>query len=133
VVKLLVDEPGSELARDAHQNASARSASALGYVEAVAALTRMRNAGRISAGRLEDGLGDLEQIWRGIDVHSVTADVIQAATRAAIDHGLRAYGSLHLATALALAEIERITFACWDRELRDAAREHGIPLLPQGS
>jgi uncharacterized protein len=132
VVKLLVDEPGSELARDAHQNARAKSASALGYVEAVAALTRMRNAGRISAGRLKEGLSDLERIWRGIDVHAVTADVVQAATRAAIDHGLRAYDSLHLATALALAEVEGIEFACWDRELRDAARERGIALLPEG-
>lgn len=130
-MKLLVDEPGSELARDAHQNASARSASALGYVEAVAALTRMRNTGRISANRFEDGLGDLEQIWRGIDIHAVTADIIQAAAEATIDHGLRAYDGLHLATALALAEVGHITFACWDRELRDAARERGIPLLPE--
>jgi uncharacterized protein len=131
VVKLLVDEPGSELARDAHRNASTRSASALGYVEAVAAIARMRNAGRISAGRFEDGLSDLEQIWQGIDVHAVTANVIQAAAKAAVDHGLRAYDSLHLATALALAEIERITLACWDRELRDAAQERAIPLLPE--
>jgi predicted nucleic acid-binding protein len=74
---------------------------------------------------------DLERLWRGIDVHAITAEVIQGAAQAAIDHRLRAYDSLHLATALALAEVERVTFVCWDRDLRGAARKHGLALVPE--
>lgn len=130
LVKLLVDEPGSDLAREAFRNASLASASALGYVEAVSALTRSRNADRISAARFEASLDELKRIWSAIDIHAVTTEVIEDATQAVVDHELRAYDSLHLATALAVAKVEHVTFACWDHELRDAAQELGIPLLP---
>lgn len=130
-MKLLVDEPGSDIARDEYRHAGFKSASALGYVEAVSALTRSRNGGRITAPQFASAVEDLREIWADIDVHAVTADVIQSASRAVAKHGLRAYDGLHLATVLAVAKVERVTFACWDRELREAAAERGIPLLPE--
>jgi uncharacterized protein len=104
--------------------------SALTRVEATSALTRMHGGGRISAARFEVALRELEGHWNRIEVHSVTDEVLQGAVRAAIDHALRAYDSLHLATALEFADIEKVTFACWDHELRDAARKHGFDLIP---
>jgi len=56
--------------------------------------------------------------------------VIRDATRAVTDHGLRAYDGVHLASALAFVQAERLTFACWDGELRKAARASGLTLLP---
>jgi len=103
----------------------------LGYVEAISALARGRSSGRISAAQFGAAVDDLERLWRGIDVHAVTAEVIQGAAQAAINHGLRAYDSLHLATALALAAVERVTFVCWDRDLREAAQNHGFALVPE--
>jgi hypothetical protein len=44
---------------------------------------------------------------------------------------LRADDAVHLAGALAFAEGEEIAFACWDRELSDAARKHGFALIPE--
>ncbi len=127
---MLVDEPDSDVARDAFGRASAVATSALTRVEAVSALTRIRKGGRISAMQLRTGLRDLEKVWPKLDVHSVTAEVLRQAEHAASDHALRAYDSLHLATALRFAEIEDTSFTCWDRELREAAREHGFALVP---
>jgi uncharacterized protein len=131
VIKLLVDESGSDTAREIYRRASLKSASALGYVEAVSALTRGRNDGRFSVARFEGAIGELETIWNEIDIHAVTTDVIQEASQLVIDHGLRAYDSLHLATAVALARAENVIFVCWDRALRDAAESRGIPLEPE--
>jgi uncharacterized protein len=129
-VKLLVDEPGSEFADEAYKRSSAASTSALTYVEATSALTRMRNGGRLSRARHQSAIDDLDDLWTELDVHSVSDGVIERASRAAARHALRAYDSLHLATALALAEAKGYAFACWDRELRDAAHEHGFALIP---
>lgn len=96
----------------------------------MSALARIRKGGRISATQLEVGLRDLEQLWAEIEAFSVTTTILRYAEHAAIDHGLRAYDSFHLATALRFAEVEDVTFACWDRELRDAAGDHGFALVP---
>jgi uncharacterized protein len=125
-----VNEPGSELASEAYERSSAASTSVLAYVEATSALTRMRNGGRLSDARHQSAIDDLDDLWTELDVHSVGDGVIERASRAAARHALRAYDSLHLATALALTEAKGYAFACWDRELRDAAREHDFVLVP---
>ena len=96
----------------------------------MSALARIHKGGRISSMQLQSGLRELETLWARIDLHSVTAEVLHHAELAAIDHALRAYDSLHLATALRFTEIDKVAFACWDRELREAAREHGFALVP---
>jgi predicted nucleic acid-binding protein len=131
LVKLLVDEPGSDTAREIYGKTSLKSASALGYVETISALTRGRNDGRFSVARFEGAIDELEAIWSEIDIHAVTTEVIQEAARVVIDRGLRAYDSLHLATALALARIENVIFVCWDHELREAAGSCGLALEPE--
>ena len=116
--------------RDAYTAADFTTTSALAYVEAVSALTRSRNTRRIPVTRFRAGLDELEKLWAAIEVHAVTSEVIRDATRAVTDHGLRAYDGVHLASALALVHVERVTFACWGRELRTAARASGLTLLP---
>jgi predicted nucleic acid-binding protein len=126
-----VNEPGSDTAREIYLRASLTSSSALGYIEAVSALTRSRNDGRLSVERFDGALDELREIWSEIDAHAVTPDVIQDAALMVIDHGLRAYDSLHLATALTLARVEKIIFVCWDRDLRKAAEQCALTLLPE--
>lgn len=116
--------------RETYARADFTTTSALTYVEAVSALTRSRNTGRIPVTRLHAGLDELERLWAAIEVHAVTSKVIQDATRAVAEHGLGAYDSVHLASALALIHTERVLFACWDRELRAAAHASGLTLVP---
>jgi uncharacterized protein len=101
------------------------------YVEATSALARMRKGRRLSAAQLRAALEGLDALWETFYVHAVTDKVIQAAAQAALDHALRAYDALHLAAALVFAEGEKIVFACWDRELSEAAGKHGFVLLPE--
>jgi predicted nucleic acid-binding protein len=128
---LLVDEPGSEIAHFVYGNSRFASTSAVAHIEATAALTRMQKGKRISAGRLETALRELEGLWQALYTHAVTDSLIQAASVAAKDHALRAYDALHLASIIALQEVRPLTLACWDEELRNAARDRKITLVPE--
>jgi predicted nucleic acid-binding protein len=91
----------------------------------------MRKGGRLSGQAHRTALDDLDDLWRELQVHAVTDSLIETATRAATEHALRAYDSLHLATIATFGDAEQVTVACWDRELREAVREHGFALIPE--
>lgn len=131
MVKLLVDEPGTEEAEQAYADADGVRTTAIAHVEATAALTRMRKGGRLTPKQLRQGLDDLESLWRGLYVHAVNDELLARAAESARDHSVRAYDAVHLASALSFAAGETLEFACWDRELREAAQAHGFALLPQ--
>jgi predicted nucleic acid-binding protein len=91
----------------------------------------MRKGGRLTSTQLGRAIDDLESLWRGIDSHAVNDALLAKAADSAHTHSLRAYDSVHLAGALSFAAGEKLEFACWDKELRDAARKHGFALTPQ--
>jgi predicted nucleic acid-binding protein len=91
----------------------------------------MRKGGRLTPTQLRRAIDDLESLWRGIDSHAVNASLLAKAAKSARTHSLRAYDSVHLAGALSFAAGEELEFACWDKELRDAARKHGFTLVPR--
>lgn len=104
---------------------------AIAYVEATSAVTRMRKGNRLSPAKQRAALDELDAIWPTLDVHEVTDRLIQVAAKATRDHALRGYDAVHLAGALAFAEGEEIAFACWDHELSEAADRHGFALIPE--
>jgi uncharacterized protein len=126
-----VEEPGTEEAQDAYNDADGIRSTAIAYVEATAALSRMRKGGRLTPVQLRRALDDLDNLWRGIDSHAVSDALLAKAAESARTHSLRAYDSVHLAGALSFAAGEQLEFACWDKELRDAAKRHGFALIPQ--
>lgn len=81
--------------------------------------------------QLRHGLDDLENLWRGLFVHQVSDVLLARAAGAARTHWLRAYDAVHLAAALTFAAGEELEFACWDRELRQAAHGLGFALVPE--
>jgi predicted nucleic acid-binding protein len=91
----------------------------------------MRKGGRLTPARLRRGLDDLESLWRGLYVHAVNETLLAQAAESARAHSLRAYDAVHLAGALSFAEGEKLEFACWDEELRDAAADKGLELVPE--
>ncbi|HKI67891.1 MAG TPA: type II toxin-antitoxin system VapC family toxin [Solirubrobacterales bacterium] len=133
LVKLLVDEDGSDLARSTYADADGPRTTAIAYVEATSAVTRMRKGKRLSAAELRTALDELDTIWAALDVLEVTDTLVKTAARTARDHTLRAYDAVHLAGALAFAEGEEIAFMCWDHELNEAADKHGFVLIPERS
>lgn len=127
----MVDEPGAEEARRAYSEADGVRTTAIAHVEATAALARMRKGRRLTPTQLNRALDDLESVWRGIFSHDVNDALLAQAAESARAHSLRAYDSVHLAGALSFAVGEELEFACWDKELREAAKTHGFALLPQ--
>jgi predicted nucleic acid-binding protein len=127
----LVDEPGTEEARSAYSEADGVRTTAITHVEVTAALSRMRKGGRLAPTQLRRAIEDLESLWRGIDSHSVNDALLAKAAESARTHALRAYDAVHLAGALSFAAGEELEFACWDKELRSAAKKHGFTLVPQ--
>jgi predicted nucleic acid-binding protein len=91
----------------------------------------MHKGRRLSSQAYRAALRDRDELWDELQVHSVTDSLIATASRSAIEHTLRAYDCLHLATIATFADAERVTVACWDRDLRKAVREHGFPLVPE--
>lgn len=91
----------------------------------------MRKGGRLTPTQLRHATDDLESLWRAIDSHAVNDALLAKAAESARAHSLRAYDSVHLAGALSFAAGEELEFACWDKELRDAAKKHGFALVPQ--
>lgn len=126
-----MDEPGTEEAKQAYADADGVRSTAIAHVEATAALARMRKGKRLTPSQLRHGLDDLEGLWRGLYVHAVNDELLARAAQSARDHSLRAYDAVHLASALSFANGETLEFACWDKELRDAAKKHGFALVPE--
>ncbi len=131
LVKLLVEEPGRDLAVEIWNDASDIVASRLAVPEVSAALAAARRAGRI------DGLSEREarRRWgrhlRAVELVELTSDVADRAARLAGEHDLSGADAVHLASALSLGPSAPIV-VCWDRRLSTAAVEAGLSVAPSG-
>lgn len=131
LVKLLVEENGSEVVERAAGDAEMIAALLLTYVEARAALARMRVDGRLESGSQGEAVAELDRVWATTAKVPVDADLVTRAAALADRHGLRAYDAMQLSGALSIGEAEQPHFACWDDDLRAAARAEGLLLVPE--
>lgn len=102
--------------------------STISYVEARAALARMRAGRRFGERDMRRARRDLDQMW--LDMLSVPTDdeLLATAAELADEHSLRGYDAIQLATAASLQGARDLRFSCWDIELNAAARRHGLRL-----
>lgn len=129
IVPLLVEEPGTEHARDQWLAADRIVTVRLTPVEARAALAQAERTGRVAPtqrrhlGATLDGL--LEQV-NYVDIDQALVDL---AGGLAEEHALRAYDAVHLAAALAVASDDLVVVA-GDRALTSAAHAAGLATSP---
>jgi uncharacterized protein len=129
LVKLLVEEIGSDLAAELWDGCDAAVASRLAYPEVRAALA--------AAGRNHDlgshGLAAAEQAWEeywpATRPVELTRAVERQAGQLAAQYALRGTDAVHLASALALAD-PGLILAAWDRRLRAGASAAGVAVAP---
>lgn len=135
LVKRYADEPGSEAVRALDDSVVC----AIARVEVPAAIWRKHRLGELSATDAAVLVEAFEWEWHGdatadaaFSVVALTDDVLEAAALACARHGLRAYDAVQLAAALAAtaADESLTTFACYDRELSDAAAQEGYSTMP---
>jgi len=123
-VKLLLNEPEAERARELWWDAEAIFTAAVAEVEACAAIAR-----RLSKGPAAVARSELAMRWTEMEVVPVDDALLAAACAVAERHRLRALDAVHLAAAHRVFD-PRLVLATWDAELGVAARSAGFATVP---
>jgi predicted nucleic acid-binding protein len=129
LLKLYVEEDGSTLVRDGVGRASHLATSAIAYVEVHSALGRRRRGGDLSPADFRRSTREFEEGWERYVRVDVADPLVREAARLAVEHLLRAYDAIHLASALAVRVGGGTMFASWDDDLDSAAAGEGFPLI----
>lgn len=128
LVKLYVEEEGSEAVRSQVSNAKAVATSTIAYVEARAAFARKHRAGDLSEEEYHQVLDTFRQEWPAYLAIDASEAIITMAGDLAERHDLRGFDAIHLASALALRDKIQspIDFSCADERLTAAAEAQGL-------
>ena len=129
LVKLVVDEDGSDLAAQLWDGCDAALASRLAYPEVRAALAAAGRNHDLSQDDLDTAEQAWEQYWASVRPVELTAAVERHAGQLARTHALRGADAVHLASALALADPDLI-LAAWDRRLHAGAAAAELRVAP---
>ena len=129
LVKLLVNEPGSEAAAVLWDSCDAAVSSRLVYPEvcaALAAVSRNRNLDEESLASCER---DWEDFWAAIRPVEFTERVSRTAGGLAKRHHLRGADAVHLASALEI-DSSALIVAVWDRRLHAGVTAEHLAVAP---
>ena len=129
-VKLLVEQPGSELAAQLWDGCDAAVSSRLAYPEVRAALAAAGRAGHLRPAELRRAVTAWEEFWAAIRAVELTDSVAVHAGDLAGRFSLRGADAVHLASLLAIGA-DDILFAVWDHRLRAGASAAGVNVVPE--
>ena len=123
LVKLYLDEAGSERMTDKVRAADLVMVSVLAWPETLATLARSHRDSRISAAAYDAVHARFVADWTQLSAVDLDGRVLEIVDRLVDAHPLRGAHAAHLASALALREAGLdVEFACSDRMLLSAAR-----------
>ena len=129
LVKLLVQEEGSDPVAELWDGCDAALASRLAYPEVCAALAAAGRNHDLSHDDLDLAEQAWEQYWASVRPVELSAAVERRAGQLARTHALRGADAVHLASALALADPD-LVIAAWDRRLHAGAANAGLQVAP---
>jgi predicted nucleic acid-binding protein len=129
LVKLLVDETGSDLAAALWDDCDAAFSSRLANPEVSAALAAAHRNHELDARRLRAARLDWSRYWAAVRPVELTEAVEDHAARLTAVHALRGADAVHLASALAIDDADLVV-AAWDRRLHQAAVTEGLRIAP---
>ncbi len=121
-VKLIVDEPGSDLAADLWDGCDAAVSSRLAFPEVRAALAAAHRNRDLTDAALEAAETAWQEYWSATRPIELTEAIEQRAGDLARQHALRGADAVHLASALAIGEPELLV-AVWDHRLHAGAHQ----------
>lgn len=123
LLKLIVEEVGSDRAQLIWDSADALASVALVTVEARAALAAAARGGRLTASQHRRAKEALASLIGDLHVVQITDELVASAADLAETEGLRGYDAVHLAAALTTG-VAVLTSA--DAELCNAASRQGL-------
>jgi len=131
LVKLYVEEIGSEEIKGIILEATVVSTSKVAYAEARSAFARKQKEDGFSIARLRKIVEDFNRDWESYFLIEITDGLIKIAGDIAEKHLLRGFDSIHLASAVILkCKIKsEVYFSSNDTKLNQAARKEGIIVL----
>ena len=129
LVKLVVEEAGSDLAAELWDGSDAVVASRLAYPEVRAALAAAARNHDLDKASLHAAEAAWEEYWAAVRPVELTVTVEQHAGRLAGRHALRGADAVYLASALAISDPSLI-IAVWDRRLHTGAAAAGLRVAP---
>lgn len=129
LVKLVVEEDGSDVAAELWDGCDAALASRLAYPEVRAALAAACRNHDLSEHDLDTAEQAWEQHWAAVRPVELTAAVERHAGELARSYSLRGADAVHLASALAIGDPDLI-LAVWDRRLHAGAATAGLSVAP---
>lgn len=141
LVKLYVEEDGSEDVDTAVRSASRVATSSVAYPEARATFARLERDEGITSEEHRAAVADLDADWERLGVLDLTRNLSRFCGRLARKHGLRGFDAVHLGSAVAVrvaselkreadrrragseVAVEEVFFHAYDRRLQRAARQ----------
>ena len=132
LLKLLIIEPGSDQMQRAASKADAIAVCRITWAETMVGMARRQRESPDDADVLEQARQQLIRSWPLCTIVEVSQQLVESAGRFADAFALRGYDSVQLAAAhqLAQATDQRLTFACFDRRLHQAASVLQLEVLP---
>ena len=129
MVKLLVQEPGSDLAAELWDGCDAPVASRVAYPEVCAALAAAARNHALTGDEASAAARTWEEFWAATRPVELNAAVQRHAGELARTWALRGADAVHLASALAIGDADLVV-AVWDRRLHAGARASGLRVAP---
>lgn len=129
LVKLLVEEPGSDTAALLWDGCDAAVSSRLAYPEVCASLAAAGRNRHLDEHSLASCERQWEDLWATMRPVEFTPSVERSAGRLAKRHGLRGGDAVHLASALEMGAAE-VVVAVWDRRLHAGAVAESLSVAP---
>ncbi|MCB0980113.1 MAG: type II toxin-antitoxin system VapC family toxin [Acidimicrobiaceae bacterium] len=123
LLKLIIEEDGSDRAALVWSSADAVASVSLIEVEARAAIAAAGRGRRLTAAQGREAVRELGALLRVLHVMPVTGELVSAAAELADGEGLRGYDAVHLAAAL---EIGATVLSSADATLCAAAARCGL-------
>lgn len=131
VVPILIEEPSSANCRRLWGDADRCVSCLLTYAEVAAALSTAQRLDRISATEHDAAWANFLQIWPGLDVVEVTAELVSSAAALSRAMQLRGYDAVHCAAAAALCgdDVVDVLGVAGDSRLLKAWAELGLSVV----
>jgi predicted nucleic acid-binding protein len=135
LIKKYVREAGSEQVIAHFNQYPIIGTAALTQAEMASAMSKAVRLGWVNEPEISIAWQDFLSHWPAFIRVPVSAGIVERAASIAWHHGLRAYDSVHLASALAWKDVtgDQVIFACYDRNLLKAARQEGLQVWPEGA
>jgi len=133
LVKLYVEEEGSELVAAYSKKSLFVATSRVAYAEARSAFARAWRESILGDQEYREVVSNFKEEWPAFFALDVSDSVLQRVDTLIDKYRLRGFDALHLASTIVLSrriEGEELVVGCWDARLWDYYQKEGFSLIP---